>query len=188
MPIASLHPTLWRTCRVLANTTRLDLLALLARKQPQCVSELAAQASLTLPVASQSLRALESRGLLRVNRIGRRVEYRHPTQAEAADLAELVAALLAALRRNPVPTEYISKLTTAFTHPARIKLYRALQTGPKPQEEISNLLHLSRMACWRHLRKLTVRGFICRDDNQRTYAVVRHRDRIGQALSRLALA
>src|SRR5208282_3046222 len=117
MPTPTLQPTLWRTCRVLANDTRLRLLAQLVRKQPQSVSELAAQCSLTLPIASQSLRALEARGLLRVNRIRRRVEYHIPTRSEAGSLADLIAALLAVLHRKPLPTRAIMKLATAFTHP-----------------------------------------------------------------------
>ena len=72
-----LTPSLWRTCRVIANHTRLRLFAALDRQQPQCVSELAGQLDLTLPVASQALRSMEARGLLTVRRIRRRVEY-HP--------------------------------------------------------------------------------------------------------------
>lgn len=186
MPTPTLRPTLWRTCRVLANDTRLRLLAQLARKQPQSVSELAAQCSLALPVASQSLRALEARGLLRVNRIRRRVEYCIPTRLEAGPLADLTAALLADLRCEPLPTGAIMKLATAFTHPTRIQIHRMLQSGPKTAMQLQATICLSSLALWRHLRKLKVRGFVRYDDAQRTYQCCKRPDRIGRALGKLA--
>ena len=186
MLTSTLQPTLWRTCRVLANDTRLRLLAQLVRKQPQSVSELAAQCSLTLPVASQSLRALEARGLLRVNRIHRRVEYHITTRSEAGSLAELIAALVAALRREPLPTRAIMKLATAFTHPKRIQIHRMLQSGPKTEMQLQTPTRLSSLALWRHLRKLKARGFVRHDDTQRAYQCCDHPDRIGRALSQLA--
>lgn len=171
---------------MLANDTRLRLLAQLVRKQPQSVSELAAQCSLTLPVASQSLRALEARGLLRVNRIHRRVEYHIPMRSKAGSLAELIAALVAALRREPLPTRTIMKLATAFTHPTRIQIHRMLQSGPKTEMQLQTAICLSSLALWRHLRKLKARGFVRHDDTQRAYQCGDHPDRIGRALSKLA--
>jgi DNA-binding transcriptional ArsR family regulator len=188
MPILTSQPTLWRTCRVLANDTRLRLFAQLVRKQSQSVSELAAQCSLALPVASQSLRALEARGLLRVNRIRRRVEYHIPTRAEAGSLADLTAALQTALRREPLPTRAITKLATAFTHPTRIQIHRMLQSGPRTETQIQAAIRLSSLALWRHLRKLMAREFVHLDNTQRTYQCCNHPDRIGRALGKLAAA
>ena len=74
--LLSSQPTLWRTCRVLANRKRLQTLALLIRQPNQTVSAVADRISLSTPAASQYLRALEARGLLTCRRIGRRVEYR----------------------------------------------------------------------------------------------------------------
>lgn len=179
------QPTLWRTCRVLASDTRLRLFAQLARKQPQSVSELAKQCALTLPVASQSLRALEARGLLRVNRVRRRVEYRIPTASEAGALVDLIAALKAALRRDPLPTEGIMKITTAFTHASRIQIHCVLQSGSKTELELQAATHLSTLALWRHLRKLTTRGFVHYDPRQHVYTSDNHPDQIGRALAKL---
>ncbi len=186
MPTPTLQPTLWRTCRVLANDTRLCLIAQLVRKQPQSVSELATRCSLALPVASQSLRALEARGFLRVNRIRRRVEYHIPTRSEAGSLADLIAALVAALRHEPLPTRAIIKLATAFTHPTRIQIHHILQSGPKTEMQLQAAIRLSSLALWRHLRKLKARGFVHHDDTQRAYECCNHPDRIGRALSKLA--
>jgi predicted ArsR family transcriptional regulator len=186
MTTAPPRPTLWRTCRVLANTRRLTLLATLLRKQPQSVSELAVQCSLTLPVASQALRALEARSLLRAKRVRRRVEYRFPTRAEGGPLADLLAALRAALSRDPVATGPIAKLATGFTHPARIKIYAALQPGPRTRPQLQATVGLSTPAILRHLRKLRSRGYIRLDEEQSAYARCEHADAIGRALSRLA--
>jgi DNA-binding transcriptional ArsR family regulator/biotin operon repressor len=181
------HPTLWRTCRALANIRRLKLFAQLARMQPQCVSELAARNSLTLPVTSQALRALESRGLLHVSRSRRRVEYRLPAQTEASNLAELVGALQTAFRYGERSVGRIFKLATAFTHPTRIEIHRALKSGPKTGAQLASVFRISRMALWRNLQKLTARGFIRYDSRRRLYRIVAHDDRIGRALSRLAI-
>lgn len=186
MPSAVSHPTLWRTCRVLANETRLNLLARLASRQPQCVSELAAGCSLTLPVASQSLRALESRGFLQANRIRRRVEYRIPPLAEAGALRELLAALLPLLRKQPVPVGLIIKLATAFTHPVRIQIHRELHSGAKTDAELQRTIRLSGMARWRHLRKLKARGFIVCDEQQHSYQPSNPASALGKALGKLA--
>ena len=66
--VRSLQPTLWRTCRVLANRTRLRMFHLLLHQPGQTVSAIAERLGLTVPVASQNLRALEARGLLALSR------------------------------------------------------------------------------------------------------------------------
>ena len=182
-----LQPTLWRTCRVLANTTRLRIFAQLVRKQPQSVSQLADLVALTLPVASQSLRALESRGLLKVKRIRRRVEYRIPSAAEAEALADLINALKTSLRREPLPTARIIKLATAFTHPSRIHIYRSLKSGQKHQMQIQSATQISTPALSRHLEKLIARGFVELDDIGRCTAI-KHPHAIGRALVAMAVA
>jgi DNA-binding MarR family transcriptional regulator len=71
-----LQPALWRTCRVLANRTRLHMRGCLLQHPGQTVSAVADQLKLSLPVASQYLRALEARGLLTVRGVSRRLKYR----------------------------------------------------------------------------------------------------------------
>ena len=183
----TLHPSLWRTCRVLANTTRLRLMTQLVRKQPQSVSELAELCRLTLPVVSQSLRALEARGLLKVRRIRRRVEYRIPGRAEAGALAELIAALQKTLQIEPFPDGLLLKLATAFTHPSRIIIFRPLASGSKSFAEIQLTVRLSAPALSRHLGKLLNRGFITYDDGNGKYTIRKHHEPFARALAALAL-
>jgi DNA-binding transcriptional ArsR family regulator len=182
------HPTLWRTCRVLANTTRLRLLAQLARKQPQSVSELAELCALTMPVTSQSLRALEARGLLKAKRISRRVAYRIPARADAGALAELITTVQNTLLREPCPEDLVRKLATAFTHPSRIQIHRTLAGGSKTFAEIQLAVRLSAPALSRHLGKLLQRGFITYRDDVGKFTLRRHHEPVARALASLALA
>ena len=71
-----LKPTLWRTARALANKDRLNLMRLVSTaKGARGVVELAAEAKLPVPTASTYLRALNTRGLISVIRLGPYVYY-----------------------------------------------------------------------------------------------------------------
>src|ERR1700731_1646257 len=95
----STQPPLWRPCRVVANRKRLRTLALLIRQPNQTVSAVAERMSLSMPAASQYLRALEARGLLTCRRVGRRVEYRPSPGTGEGTAEEIVKALRLAFRR-----------------------------------------------------------------------------------------
>src|SRR5712692_10468851 len=86
----SVQPTLWRTCRVLANSTRLKIFDLLRQQPGQTVSVIARRLKLSLPLTSQYLRALEARGLLAARRVGLRVVYRPASAAAGATASGLV--------------------------------------------------------------------------------------------------
>src|SRR5437762_1309603 len=95
-----LRPTLWRTCRVLANRTRLQIFALLVRRRSQTVSAIADRIEVPLSVASQNLRALEARGLLEVRRSGRRVYYRLNLATAGGQVQPIVEALFHTFQRD----------------------------------------------------------------------------------------
>ena len=96
----SSQPTLWRTCRVLANRKRLQTLALLIRQPNQTVSAVAERMSLSVPAASQYLRALEARGLLTCRRVGRRVEYRTAVGTGEGVAGKIINSLRLVLSRR----------------------------------------------------------------------------------------
>jgi DNA-binding transcriptional ArsR family regulator len=125
----SLQPTLWRTCRVLANRKRLQILALLSRRPNQTVSTVAKKMRLSMPAASQYLRALEARGLLNCRRVGLRVEYRPPATTIEGTAGAILTALRVVFRRRAQPLDVLFKLATAFTHPRRIEVFRAVKAG-----------------------------------------------------------
>ena len=183
MTAPSLRPTLWRTCRVLANRTRLKIFGLLLQQSPRTVSALAARLQLSLPVASQYLRALEARGLLTSSRVGRRVNYRL-NAVHAESVHGLVAPLRSVFQREPAPVESLFKLSTAFTHPRRIEIFRALKAGARSLGQLQAATRISVPALVRHLGKLEARGFVvCR---RGIFSITTPPGAFGRALARLA--
>ena len=180
----SSQPTLWRTCRVLANRKRLRTLALLIRQPNQTVSALAERVSLSMPAASQYLRALEARGLLTCRRVGRRAEYRPSPGTGEGTAEEIVKALRLAFRRRAQPIEAIFKLATAFTHPRRIAVFRALTNGGDSFAELQAATNMPARALSRHLAKLEARGFV--KDEEALYVATIHRHPFGRVLARSA--
>lgn len=178
------EPTLWRTCRVLANRKRLQILALSIRQPNQTVSAVAAHMRLSLPATSQYLRALEARGLLTCRRVGRRVEYR-PSAATAEGAAgEIVTALRLAFRRRAQPIEALFKLATAFTHPRRVEVFRTMKKGTDSFRKLQAATHISARALSRHLAKLEARGFV--KSEMEIYVVTKQAHPFGRVLARLA--
>jgi DNA-binding transcriptional ArsR family regulator len=179
----SSQPTLWRTCRVLANRKRLQTLALLIRQPNQTVSAVAEHMSLSMP-ASQYLRALEARGLLVCRREGLRVEYRlSPGTGEDA-AGEIVRALRPVLRGRARPIEAIFKLATGFTHPRRIEVFRAITNGARSLSNLPAATNIPGRALSRHLAKLEARGFVKRE--MALYVATIQRHPFGRVLARIA--
>ena len=180
--VHSLQPTVWRTCRALANRTRLHIFRLLVHRSNQTVSAIAQSLDRPLPVTSQYLRTLEARGLLTVCRMGRQVYYRADPATE--NTFELVTALRSMLEQDAEPIETIYKLATAFTHPRRVEIYRVLKRGPCSLEQIQIATGISPRALARHLQKLKARGFVSARLGKHT--IVDCPNVFGRALGRLA--
>src|SRR5687768_3697173 len=114
-----LQPTLWRSCRALANRKRLSLLALLIESGPETPSGISRRVRESLALTSQYLRNLEARGMLEVKRESRWVFYSVPVSPPHEPAAALVPAMRSCLH-SPESIEETFKLLTAFTHPRRI--------------------------------------------------------------------
>ncbi|MCX6997901.1 MAG: helix-turn-helix domain-containing protein [Kiritimatiellaeota bacterium] len=181
---ALLQPTLWRTCRVLANRTRLEMYRLLLRQPGQTVTAVAQQLHQPLSLTSEYLRALEARGLLTVRRVGRRVVYGPRSTSSPKWTSDFAAALRATFRQAPRPLDTIYRLTTAFTHPRRVELFRALQQGPRTPAQLRAGTRISVWALRRQLKKLETRGFVTQRNGM--FAVMPRQDSLGRALARLA--
>ena len=181
---SSRQPTLWRTCRVLANRKRLRILARLSRQPNQTVSNVARHMKLSLPAASQYLRALEARGLLTCRRAGLRVEYRLAAATTENAAGEILAALRLVFRQRAQSTEALFNLATAFTHPRRIEVFRAVKNGADSFSKLQTATHISARALSRHLAKLEARGFV--KSEREVYAVTNPAHPFGRALARLA--
>jgi len=185
----SLQPTLWRTCRVLANRNRLQILRLLHHQPGLTVTSVAERLKFTLPRTSQYLRALEARGLLAVRRHSRWVHYQPPAAQAGGPAVGLVAALRWTFQQRTCSTERLFKLITAFTHPRRIQVFRVLQRQARNFNQLKIATRFSERALCRHLRKLEQRGFIARQHHRYvTLAPGRTDGAMRRALAKLAAA
>ncbi|MBU1694846.1 MAG: ArsR family transcriptional regulator [Verrucomicrobia bacterium] len=156
-----LHPTLWRTCRVLAGVTRLRLLRQICRVPGLRVSDLATLEGIGESRASQELRRLQSRGLVQAVRMGRRVRYWPLPDPQVPAAKPLLNALETAFRRSPrsVETEGL-RIASAFSHPRRLAIIQVILRGPRNFGALSGAVGFSRAALNRHLRILQARGLV----------------------------
>ena len=180
-----LRPSLWRTCRVLANRKRLQIFKRVLHEPGQNVSEIARQLSLPLAVASQYLRALESRGLLKAQRRGRRVRYQVANGVAGTAVAPLLRALRRTFQRDAKAIQSVFHLVTAFTHPRRIELYQTLTGRAQTVKQLQANRRMSARAVARHLKKLEGRSLVV--FRLGSYAVKRPRGEIRRALASMAL-
>lgn len=158
-----LRPTLWRTCRVIANETRLQLLWHIFDESELCVNQLAQRAGATRPNASNQLRALSARGLITSRREKKNVIYR----MEANNGVAFAPRLLEALKKcheQSTPFKTIIQQATAFTHERRIEIVRTLNGKKLSFGELRDTTGISPAALSRHLEKLEARRFIKRTD------------------------
>lgn len=148
------------------------------------MSAVAARLKHPLSLASENLRALEARGLLAAKRVGKHVKYLPGDSAANPAAHDLVVVLRKALLREKHPFETIFRLATAFTHPRRIEVFRALQGEPRTAAQIQQATRISERAVRRHLWKLESRGFVVYRIGR--YAAVNRSDAFGRELVRLA--
>jgi DNA-binding IclR family transcriptional regulator len=179
-----LKPTLWRTCRVLANTRRLQILRDLVREPDITVSQVAARERIPVVTASAYLRALNARGLLGVRRTGREVRYSVRADPSVADTDRLIEALLRRLRSTGADTTALERTLTAFTHPRRIAIVQALNDHAGGVQDLCRRCGISAPAMFRHLAKLETRGMAeCRDG---CWRLTRPRSAFGRRLLAIA--
>ncbi len=162
-----LRPTLWRTCRALANRRRLRVLQSLLDGAPRTVSEVAALNQLSEVSASQCLRTLNARGVLRVRRVSRWVTYRIGHDPSVPETKSLVRALRRQLRGGDQALEATFRNVTAFTHARRMDIMRALaRRDDLTLESLRCATGISASALFRHLHKLDGRGLVRKVDGR----------------------
>ncbi len=165
--MGALHPTLWRTCRVLAHVNRLACLKVVFENPSSTVSEVAGSLRIPVNQASMFLRALQARGLIQAQRHSRWVRY-----APFADpLVPGSRILLNALRRALIGGKYseadIKRTLTGFTHPRRLVILAQLQKNRSVSfEELATATQISVPALSRHLSKLTARALVSYADEE----------------------
>lgn len=179
-----LQPSLWRTCRVLANRVRLGMLRELIRNPGQSVSDVARRLRVSPVLVTKCLRALQARGLLAARREGKYVYYRPSADESVLGAALLLRALRKTFASKKDPVEVIFRQATAFTHPRRITIISALQNEPLESRKLLTATGMSDAALRRHLLKLESRGFVIFDG--RRYRCTTPKDTLAKILLRLA--
>ena len=159
-----LTPTLWRTSRVLAGKTRLDLLRRILAGTGPGVSEFAAAAGLSEPRASQELRRLQSRGLLRAERKGAYVVYRPIPDPQVSSAKPILDAVGETFARFPsAAAEQIMATASGLSHARRVDLVRRLRGGAADLAGLQAAVPMPLVSLWRHLHELEVRGWAVRE-------------------------
>ena len=157
-----LVPTLWRTCRVLANEKRLSCLKAVLEQPGRSVGELAERVCISEALASELLRALQARGLIQANRQSRWVYYSPKPDPMVIGVRPLLEALKRALLVEGMSENEMIHTLTAFTHPRRLEILRCLQKAADDTsvEKLAASTRISLPALYRHLVKLTARGLV----------------------------
>ncbi len=153
------QPILWRTCRVIANQRRLELLWCLFSHGPRCLFELANDVGISNPQASIHLYALASHGLIRQYRSKMRLISVPEGNAKVASAEDLLESLRTC-HHAEMPIQTVFKQVTAFTHARRIEIMQTLPENGFSIEQLAEQTHISESALTRHLNKLTARGFV----------------------------
>lgn len=169
--MAKLHPTLWRTCRILSGNTRLRLFRTVVATPNQSVTVLATQLGISVPRASQELRRLQSRGLLQAVRRDIHVHYRPVADTLVSSAPPLLAAMQETFERYPASEDDdIIRIAKGFSHTRRLILMRLLLVGPMDKETLEEIAGIKRNALLRHLRILE-QGGLARCQHERWQVV-----------------
>ncbi len=158
-----LTPTLWRTCRVLSGSTRLELLRLILKTPDQCVTELMEAVGLSESRISQELRRLQSRGLVKAVRSGRWVRYRPVPDPKVFSAKPILLAMKAALAdSSPKADKETIRVAKAFSNAKRLNLVSELLKDPLSIAALQSAVGISPQSLFRHLRRLKDAGVIQR--------------------------
>lgn len=152
--------TIWKTCRVLANETRLRILRRLMRGAEMCVIDLAETEGLSPVVTSQHLRLLHESGFLKQTRKSKWTFYSTVSDPEPPMTKKIHISLKKQLVINEKQIPNLLKLMTAFTHPRRVEIIKQLKASPHTFDELTKICAISPEAMHRHLNKLLSRKFI----------------------------
>jgi predicted transcriptional regulator len=154
-----LNPTLWRTCRMLANARRLRIIHQLIDKEPQTLTQLAKACKMSVSACSQYTRHITARGLCREIRNGRFAYFDLYADPAIPYSTSLLKAVIRSVKQSK--RDYKQQLAelTAYTHISRIRIVRYIaQHGVCRICEMQSGLHISKPALIRHVNKLTRRN------------------------------
>ncbi len=180
----NLNPTLWRTCRMLAGPTRIRLLRALHTHPGESVTSLGQCVEIGQSAASQELRRIQSRGLLRAQREGTRLVYRMAADPQVSSAAPLLKAVQTALADYPRDRDLeMAAIAAGLAHERRIRMVRILLDGPLPLAKLQTAARIPSHPLHVHLTTLQAGGFVTRPNRRIQLAVPPHP--LAKALIRL---
>jgi DNA-binding transcriptional ArsR family regulator len=160
----NLNPALWRTCRILLGKMRLSLLRRVAKRPGQTVSQLAEAEGISRPRASQELRRLQSRGLLRADRKGRFLIYQLIPDPQVASAKPILQAMCDTFSRFPPSAdEQTIRIAAGLSHARRIAIVRQLRKGSCNVHGLQNAVQIPFRTLSHHLRLLHKGGWVQRE-------------------------
>ena len=180
----NLNPTLWRTCRILSGKTRMKLLRCLEEHPGQNVTQLAKAVGIGISDASQELRRIQSRGLLKAERRHTSLIYHFSADPQVASARPLLKALQKALAiKTPNANKRLCEIANSLGHVRRIEMLKALMKKPQTAYSLQKEIQISQACIRRHLQPLLKCGFIQQDKKLLRYFPPRHP--LAKALIRL---
>lgn len=170
-----LNPTLWRTCKMLSGSTRIRLLRQLHRHPGLNVRELGAAVGIKRADASQELRRIQSRGLLKSARQGCPLIYSMHPDPQVASAAPLLKAIEAALTSRPAERDWeMCVLANGLAHERRIRIAQALLESPRSLADLAPIVNIPAPSLARHVHTLIHSGFAVRRNERIHFAAPRH--------------
>lgn len=160
----ALSPTLWRTCRVLMNETRLKLFQTVIDHPDELnVSQIARCLDIPQPHATNGLRSLQARGLIGVRRERLSVFYNLTPDRSLPEALSLQSAFIAYLRGQDPDENWTGQtmaVLKAFTHFNRLAMIRRLARGPATKRELEKVSGVVVKTVSHHLRFLRLSGLV----------------------------
>ena len=181
-----LAPTLWRTFRVIANAKRLRCLKFVLKQPDSTVEQVARAVRIPEAKASQALRAIQSRGLVASHRQSRWLRHSPDPDPSVSAADAFLLAMKSALLDERIPEAKIVEAATAYTHPRRIEIVRALAfAGTAEPHALSVQLGISLPALRRHLGNLRRRGVV--ENANRRYSLSKAKNKLAHDLLLIVL-
>lgn len=170
-----LNPTLWRTCKMLSGQTRIRLLRQLHQHPGRNVRDLGAAVGIKRAGASQELRRIQSRGLLKSARHGCPLVYSMQPDPQVASAAPLLKAIQTALTSRPPERDLeMCVLTHGLAHERRIRIARALLESPRSISDLGPIVNVPAPSLAKHVRALINSGFATKRNDQIHFTEPRH--------------
>ena len=156
-----LTPTLWKTCRVVANPVRLRILRILMKKKVLTVMDMVQMMDMPKGTISLYLKELQARGLIHAKRKSVNVFYEFksdPIVPQAAKIMDIVTALFRGKGSDKDIIALFSALRTS--NAVKMLAYLLKDGGWVDCTALGRRLRISLLTVLKHRRTLCRNGFV----------------------------